>query len=251
MSQNVAGDAPVQAVAPTARQGESLRERKKQAMRRLLSETATEMFLAKGFDGVRVSEIAEACGVSEKTVYNYFPTKEALLLDNVEALPDALRSALADHATPPLTAVLSVLAEELDVLISRMADEPDFDHAREQTRRFGSLIRSTPSLRAYQHEETARLTMMAAEVLAPRLGGDSEALAAAHALLGLWPVQYASLRRHLGAASGPEDLRTTVTADVRRAADLIGRGLSSGPWQSTSPGSTRAPGTTGPPGSAT
>src|ERR1022692_2399570 len=28
-----------------------------------------------------VSEVAAACGVSEKTVFNYFPTKESLLLD--------------------------------------------------------------------------------------------------------------------------------------------------------------------------
>ncbi len=229
----------------------SLRERRKQQTRKLLTDTATELFLAKGFDAVRVVEIAEACGVSEKTVYNYFPTKEALLLDHVEALPDALRSALGDHATPPVTAVLAVLADELGALIGRIAAAPDFDRAREQTRHFGELIRSTPSLRAYQHEETARLTTMTAELLAPRFGGDSAALAAAHALLGLWAVQYASLRRHLETASGPEELRAAITTDVRRAADVIERGLSSEPWQSTSPGSTRAPGTTGPPGSAT
>ncbi|HWG25654.1 TetR/AcrR family transcriptional regulator [Actinospica sp.] len=207
----------------------SLRERRKQQTRKLLTDTATELFLAKGFDAVRVVEIAEACGVSEKTVYNYFPTKEALLLDHVEALPDALRTALGDHATPPVTAVLGVLAEELGALIGRIASEPDFGRAREQTRRFGALIRSTPSLRAYQHEETARMTTMAAELLAPRFGGDPEALAAAHALLGLWPVQYASLRRHLETASGPEDLHAAVTADVRRAAELIERGLGPAP----------------------
>jgi AcrR family transcriptional regulator len=199
----------------------SLRERQKQQTRKLLSDTATELFLAKGFDAVRVIEIAQACGVSEKTVYNYFPTKESLLLDHSQALPDALRHALATN--PPVTAVLSVLAEDLGALITRMADAPDFDTAREQTRRFGELLRSTPSLRAYQHEETARLTTMTAELLT---GLDpSEALAAAHALLGLWAVQYASLRRHLASASDAEELRAAVTADARRAASLIERGL--------------------------
>ena len=46
-------------------------------MRQQLSDTATDMFVQRGFDAVRVSEIAAACGVSEKTVSNYFRTKES------------------------------------------------------------------------------------------------------------------------------------------------------------------------------
>ena len=60
-------------VPPSAPRGEAaeaggLRERKKRLMRQQLSDTATRMFMERGFDGVRVTEIAEACGVSEKTV---------------------------------------------------------------------------------------------------------------------------------------------------------------------------------------
>src|SRR5689334_11485929 len=60
---------------------EGLRERKKRLLRQQLSDTATRMFIERGFDAVRVTEVAEACGVSDKTVFNYFPTKEALVLD--------------------------------------------------------------------------------------------------------------------------------------------------------------------------
>ena len=66
-------------------EAEGLRERKKRLMRQHLSDTATRMFLERGFDAVRVSEIAEACGVSEKTVFNYFPAKESLILDRLDA----------------------------------------------------------------------------------------------------------------------------------------------------------------------
>jgi len=62
---------------------EGLRQRKKRLMRRQLSDAAAAMFMERGFDAVRVSEVAEACGVSEKTVFNYFPTKEALVLDRL------------------------------------------------------------------------------------------------------------------------------------------------------------------------
>ena len=89
---------PVPPLAPgsEAREADGLRERKKRLMRQQLSDTATRMFMERGFDGVRVSEIAEACGVSEKTVFNYFPTKESLILDRLEATMASLKSGLAD-----------------------------------------------------------------------------------------------------------------------------------------------------------
>src|SRR5580658_1271353 len=77
-------------------EGVGLRERKKRLRRPQLTDTATRMFMDRGFDAVRVTEIAEACGVSEKTVFNYFPTKESLLLDLGDAVEDTLRTALAD-----------------------------------------------------------------------------------------------------------------------------------------------------------
>ena len=93
--------------------GEGLRERKKRLMRQLLSDTATRMFLDRGFDAVRVAEVAEACGVSEKTVFNYFPTKESLVLDRLEAIVESLRVGLADPAVPPVQAALAILDREL------------------------------------------------------------------------------------------------------------------------------------------
>ena len=105
----------IQALAWTALEtpappGEGLRQRKKRLMRQQLSDTATRMFLDRGFDAVRVAEVAEACGVSEKTVFNYFPSKEALLLDRLEATADALRAHLPDPALTPVGAMLTTNA---------------------------------------------------------------------------------------------------------------------------------------------
>src|SRR6516162_10148616 len=93
---------------------EGLRARKKRLMRQQLSDTATRMFLNRGFDAVRVAEVAEACGVSEKTVFNYFPTKESLILDRLETTRASLRTGLADPAVPPVQAALAILDRELD-----------------------------------------------------------------------------------------------------------------------------------------
>src|ERR1700753_4507179 len=92
--------------------GEGLRERKKRLTRKLLSDTATEMFIDRGFDEVTIADIAAACGVSEKTVWNYFPAQEALLLDFENVTADAIRGEIGD-GTPPVEAMLRVLDDDL------------------------------------------------------------------------------------------------------------------------------------------
>ena len=209
------------------RPAERLRERKKRLMRQQLSDTATAMFLERGFDGVRVAEVAAACGVSEKTVFNYFPVKEALVMDRLEAQLTALGAGLSDPGLTPAQAALRVLDQELGTLTGQLAQE-DATQGREAVRRFGDLIRATPALRAYQADMTDQAASAAAGVLAARAGmtaDDPEPQIAARALLGLWHVQAGSLRRHLDRAATPALLHEQVTADVRRAARLIDTGL--------------------------
>jgi AcrR family transcriptional regulator len=210
--------------------GEGLRERKKRLMRRQLSDTATELFLDRGFDAVRVTEVAAACGVSEKTVFNYFPTKESLIVDLGEAVEDALRTTLADPDLTPVQAVLAILSDQLTAVTTWLAAQPDRAQAVERFRRFGTLLRSTASLRAHQRDGTERLIAVAAEILARRAGlgpWDPEPRIAAHALLGLWPAQFQVLGGCLDDTRTPEELHRAVTAQVERAARLLERGLGS------------------------
>ena len=227
MSEQATGGLPQPGPATEAA-GEGLRERKKRLMRQRLSDTGTAMFLERGFDAVRVTEIAAACGVSEKTVFNYFPAKEALVLDRLEATVASLAAGLADPDVPPVRAALAILAGELSDMTAMLAGQQDPGRARQLIRRFGDLIRTTPSLRAYQSDMTDRFARVAAEILAARAGmspADPEPQIAARALLGLWHVQAESLRRHLDDAATPAGLGQLVTADVARAARLICSGL--------------------------
>ena len=215
---------------PGALAGEGLRERKKRLMRQQLSDTATQMFLERGFDDVRVTDIAAACGVSEKTVFNYFPTKESLILDRLEIAVASLRTGLAEPEIPPVEATLRILGDDLSAMTSWLAAQDDPAEAGAAIRRFGALIQATPSLRAYQSDMMDHFTGVAAAILAGRAGmspDDPEPQIAATALLGLWRIQFQSLSRYLDGTRTAAQVHQAVTADVRRAARLIETGLSS------------------------
>ncbi len=218
------------ALGTGAPQAEGLRERKKRLMRQQLSDTATQMFLEQGFDAVRVTEIAEACGVSEKTVFNYFPTKESLILDRLEATVASLRTGLAEPEVPPVQAALRILDGELGAMTSWLAAQDDPVQAGLMVQRFGALIAATPSLRAHQSDMMDQFTAVAAAILAERAQmspDDPEPQIAATALLGLWRIQFQSLSKYLDGARTPAQVHQAVTGDVRRAARLIGTGLGS------------------------
>jgi AcrR family transcriptional regulator len=208
---------------------EGLRERKKRLTRQLISDTATGMFLEDGFDEVRVADVAAACGVSEKTVYNYFPTKESLLFDRFEDMEADVRRALGPEAvaTSPVEAAVGVIIAELRLMSVQWGDA---DHPFDPTmiRRFTELVQRTPALRAAQRELMDRVVHVAAEAMAARAAvnpDDPEPQVAANAIVGLWRVQYRAMARYADGDHTPSELNDAVIADVRRAARLIDTGL--------------------------
>jgi len=216
--------------APTAdaREATGLRERRKRATRQMLIDTATAMFLEHGFDTVTVAEIAQACDVSPTTVFNYFPTKEALVLDLPDDLLAALRAALADPATTPIEGMVQILAGELDNLTSWLDAQDDKAWAAEAVQRFEAMVRDTPALRAHHRNMLQQMTAAACEVLAKRAGldpRDPEPQIVATALIGLWSVQVNSSCKYLDGLRGPADVRDAVTDEVHRAALLLETGF--------------------------
>jgi AcrR family transcriptional regulator len=75
---------------------EGLRERKKRQTREAIARAAMDLFVAHGYDEVTVADVARAADVSEKTVFNHFPTKEDLVLHGGQerraALIEAIRT---------------------------------------------------------------------------------------------------------------------------------------------------------------
>jgi AcrR family transcriptional regulator len=209
---------------------EGLRERKKRMTRQLLSDTATLMFLERGFDGFKITEVAEECGVSEKTVYNYFPTKESLILDQEDAMAEAIRTALGpdNSASSPVDAMLAVLSEQRRHLREGLADIGGDEAGLAMFRRFMTAIDATPSLRAARGEMTDRIARIAAVALAERAGvspDDPEPTVAAQALIGLSQVQSQALRRDASPDETATDVYARAEDELRRAARLIDTGL--------------------------
>ena len=99
-----------------------LRERKKQQTREMIIEAAGRLFTAKGFQATTMEEIAETVGVSPGTLYNYYGTKNTLLLAHVGArVADMTETGAAVLADPPadvMAAVQTLAGVYLDRFIS-------------------------------------------------------------------------------------------------------------------------------------
>ena len=207
---------------------QGLRERKKAIMRELISNTATLMFLERGFDEVKVSEVAAACDVSEKTIYNYFPTKESLVLDREEESAVELRKALGPDGefASPVDAMVGVLRTELENFVNYLSttDMSSFPQIAD----FNDLIDSTPSLKAARADMIERLAQIAAESMAERAGvdpSDPEPQIAADALTSLWRIFYRAIVKYSLEDMSMDALRESVMGDVARAARLLDTGL--------------------------
>ncbi|GHE90610.1 TetR family transcriptional regulator [Streptomyces longispororuber] len=85
--------------APSPAPPVGLRESKKQETRQLISDVATGLFLAQGFERTTIAEIAAAARVAKKTVTNYFPRKEDLALDHQDAFVASLAATVTGRPT--------------------------------------------------------------------------------------------------------------------------------------------------------
>lgn len=128
-----------------------LRERKKAMTRAAISDVATRLFIDRGFDAVTIADIADAAGVSAKTVFNYFGSKEELFLDRDAAMRDLIVDTVAGRApgTTPTAALGALLAA--NCIIDREGwDAVEEPAVRGQFAAFLATWEATPALRARQ-----------------------------------------------------------------------------------------------------
>jgi AcrR family transcriptional regulator len=203
---------------------EGLRERKRRLTRQRISDVATILFGARGFDNVKVSEVADIVGVSEKTVYNYFPTKESMVLDWADETVESMARVIRE--CPPTESLTAAVVRAMKEDMERFDVVPD--DIVVFLPRFVELIDSTPALRAAWLEMYDRIVTVATEALAARAEvdpRDPEPMIAARALSGLGGVALAARVRYIEQGLRGIELRDAVLTDLERAARLLDTGL--------------------------
>jgi AcrR family transcriptional regulator len=71
------------------------REAQRVQTKERLQQSALELFRQDGFDATSVAQIAGEAGVTERTFFRYFPSKEAVLFQDYESRLEWFRAALA------------------------------------------------------------------------------------------------------------------------------------------------------------
>ncbi len=135
-----------------------LRERKKAKTRKLISDIATRLFIERGYDAVTTAEIAQLAEVSVTTLFNYFPTKEALVYDEDQSMEAALVHAIVSRS--PQSSIL-------DAVRACFLAMPMFRAEHEQPyAEFAHLLDSTPALAEYGRQMMLRYEKTLAQTIA-------------------------------------------------------------------------------------
>jgi len=110
-----------------------LRAEKKAESRAAMLRAALELFRRRGVDDVAVREVAARAGVSLKTFYNYFPSKEAVLdeiaLEMVEGLNGRMARLRLSKETTFASAAQGLARGEL---VSRRRKQGHLDRGRRE-----------------------------------------------------------------------------------------------------------------------
>lgn len=122
-----------------------LRELKKARTRVALHNAAMDLFVRNGFDHTTIEEIVDACEVSPRTFFRYFPTKEDVLFgDSQERRAELLLIVSAQPIDDPVFDVLRRSLHE----VAR-----GYEHERDRFVRRARVLEASPSLRASKAEQ--------------------------------------------------------------------------------------------------
>src|SRR5690349_8302655 len=193
---------------------EGRRDRRKRLTRAAISEHGWRLFDARGFDAVTVAEIAEAADVAVGTVFNYFPSKEAILFDRADDLVEDLVSSVRDRV--PRQGVVAAFREWHDRAMGLLT-------AGDRTRRFLEVVAGSPALRAHERELDDRYRRSLATALAEIGHGrtDPTPVLLAAQLVTLHRTIADLARDLLLAGTPPRTVRTRVTTATRTGFALL------------------------------
>jgi mycofactocin system transcriptional regulator len=133
-----------------------------------ISNVAIDLFAARGFDEVSVDDVAEAAGIARRTLFRYYPSKNALPWGDFDAHLDHMRDLL--NELKPDVPIEQALRRAL--LAFNSFDDKETARHRQRMR----VILETAALQAYSMTMYAGWRAVVAAFVAQRLGAKVEDL---------------------------------------------------------------------------
>lgn len=124
--------------------GSTLWQRSREAVYAEITQTAMRLFLEHGFEQTTFDQIASAAGISRRSLFRYFGTKEDIVLGDLAREGERVRDAL--ERVPPTLGPWDALRQALQS-VDALTVDPDV------TRKIAKMMYETPSLRARSIEK--------------------------------------------------------------------------------------------------
>jgi AcrR family transcriptional regulator len=186
-----------------------LRERKRAETHARIQAEAIHLFLERGFETTTLDDIAEAAGVSRRSLFHYFESKEEIVLSSRTDFPRIIAEAIGQR--PPGEPLLEMVENALIDTATR--------YGSTQTRDLSRMIRDTPTLSAgeqakYEHVERALAKALADRKDLPEI--DTECRVTAATAIGI--LKLAVEAWIAGDDSSPEEYFRAAFDALRRIA---------------------------------
>lgn len=196
----------------------TMAERKRQLVSEELTEAALQLLASKGFDAVTIDEIVTAAGVSKRTFFRYFASKEDVVVRFLADMGTGIRAELAARPAeePPSVALLHAVR----VPLAACAVDADSDRAL----RVVQLILRTPALLARFLERQAQWRDDLAQELARRPGPEAESGLYPRLAAGMALNAFDAVLHRWSASEGaedPADLIVQAFAVITPALDAV------------------------------
>jgi len=145
-----------------------LRERKKQRTRDQIVEAAYGLFAERGFQATTVAEIAAAADIAPRTFFAYFPSKEAVVFHDFDAMFASLKATI--EGRPEGESAIDALRRWLENSLPAEHDESDEAVLRKR------MCVEQPALDSHKRHLISRLEDILREGVARDLGEPADGL---------------------------------------------------------------------------
>jgi AcrR family transcriptional regulator len=205
-----------------ASQALSLRSRKKIRTRQQIADAAASLFAEKGYDAVPVAEVARLADVSEQTVYNFFSSKEQLVLDEDAAFEARLLSMVRDR--PAGMSLADAVRRGAHAFLDNLDARPAGQHRKGS---LPCLVQVSPTLRRAWLEAVDRYAESIARALVEsgRTLAAPEAKVLGVAIVGVFAVIVDGIGRGMNEGSSNRTVIKVLRPQIDAAIDRIAPAL--------------------------